>query len=200
MVTVAHRTVKSQGRKATATQHDKWCTKTHEYPPFNTQFEPTPDSLASFSSGTKQSQRQAPVGLVLVEKYHTGACRCGAARYQVQGEVEAFFCHCESCRRSSGAPYVAWGRVHSHVFRLTQGKLTEFHSAPKVIRGFCGVCGTGITYRNSETVSILEFQLATLDSPAEVKPAYHVWVSEQLPWVQISDGLSLYREWRPDVA
>lgn len=140
------------------------------------------------------------MGIAMMEHSYTGTCHCGAVRYRVSGEIEAFYCHCESCRRSSGAPYVAWGRVHSDAFQLTEGRLTEFESTSDVTRGFCSVCGTGITYQHAETVPDLDFLLATLDSPGDVKPTYHIRVVEKLPWVEITDGLPQYSEWRTDVA
>lgn len=37
-----------------------------------------------------------------------GGCMCGAVRYQAQGTpVSVIYCHCESCRRHTGAPVVA---------------------------------------------------------------------------------------------
>lgn len=38
-----------------------------------------------------------------------GQCHCGAIRYEVSGEpVYHALCHCRDCRRSAGAPMVAW--------------------------------------------------------------------------------------------
>jgi len=41
----------------------------------------------------------------------TGRCLCGAVRYECGAPISpAAFCHCESCRRASGAHAVAWDR------------------------------------------------------------------------------------------
>ena len=38
-----------------------------------------------------------------------GGCLCGAVRYRISGSpLSSVNCHCESCRRASGAPAVAW--------------------------------------------------------------------------------------------
>ena len=126
----------------------------------------------------------------------TGGCHCGALRFSVQGSVEAFFCHCESCRRSSGAPYIAWGRVHADRLKLLEGELTIYRSAPKVERTFCSKCGTGITYQHLDSVPDLDFLLATLDFPESVEPKYHIRIQEKLPWVGLSDDLPQYSGWR----
>ena len=127
----------------------------------------------------------------------SGRCLCGAVQYRINGKVDdAFFCHCESCRRSSGAPFMAWGRVKQDRFELIRGGLKEFASSPGVTRSRCANCGTEITYQHKDCDPDLDFPLATLDAPEKVTPAYHIRVSEKLPWIVISDKLPTYAEWR----
>src|SRR2546429_2528655 len=35
-------------------------------------------------------------------------------------------CHCSDCRRSAGAPMVAWGTVARKEFRVTHGRMAEY--------------------------------------------------------------------------
>ena len=38
-----------------------------------------------------------------------GGCHCGAVRYEVEGTPQhVALCHCKDCRKSAGAPMVAW--------------------------------------------------------------------------------------------
>jgi hypothetical protein len=121
---------------------------------------------------------------------HAGGCLCGEVRYQVRGEVSNLcYCHCTSCRRATGAPLVPWGTFAREGFRLTRGALAEYRSSPAVVRGFCAACGTSLTYRHAARPAELDVALATLDDAARFAPQMHVWVSEKLPWVSISDGL-----------
>lgn len=92
---------------------------------------------------------------------------------------------------------MAWGRVHQNCFELLQGELSQFASSPGVARNRCAKCGTEITYRHEDCLPDLDFPLATLNSPGDVKPAYHVRTSEKLPWVQKGDALPQYLEWKP---
>ena len=55
-------------------------------------------------------------------------------------------CHCSACRRASGAPAVGWATVRPEEFIIARGELAIVHSSPGVRRGFCGRCGTPITY------------------------------------------------------
>jgi hypothetical protein len=51
-----------------------------------------------------------------------GGCFCGDIRYEAGGKP--FYrtnCHCSICRRTTGAPFVAWFSVPRSEFRLVQG-------------------------------------------------------------------------------
>ena len=121
----------------------------------------------------------------------SGRCLCGSVRYEASGAVRNLcFCHCESCRRGAGAAFVAWGTVDDGSFRVVAGRLTTVQSSPGVERGFCGACGSSITYRNAKRPAEVDFTLATLDEAAALAPRMHIWVQDKLPWVQITDGLT----------
>ena len=121
-----------------------------------------------------------------------GGCLCGAVRYEVLGPVaDLNFCHCNSCRRAVGASPVAWGTAQLANFSIRQGRLAEHESSVDVLRGFCPGCGSSLTYRRAEELSI-DIALATLDQAALFAPQFHIWVRDKLPWVLIDDGLPQY--------
>lgn len=121
---------------------------------------------------------------------------CGAVTFVVRGVLENLcFCHCESCRRASGAPFVAWGTCNPTDLEI-EGELASYRSSPPVTRGFCSRCGTSVTYAHESRPGEIDIALATLDDPAALKPAYHLWVSEKLPWISIDDSLPQYAGWR----
>ena len=126
-----------------------------------------------------------------------GGCSCGDVRYQVEESLSSrCFCHCESCRRACGAPFVAWGTTPVSDFEVTSGTMTFYRSSPKVRRGFCQLCGTSLTYANEASASTLDVALATLDDPNRIKPEFHIWLDDKLEWVSIADGLPTYPGWR----
>ena len=72
-----------------------------------------------------------------------GGCYCGAIRYEARGTpFNESICHCSICRRTAGAPFVAWFSVKRSDFRLVQGSPVAFQSTSKAVRKFCGACGT----------------------------------------------------------
>jgi hypothetical protein len=122
-----------------------------------------------------------------------GACFCGAIRFRVTGPVpEACYCHCESCRRASGAPYVAWCTVDRTGFSVSQGQLRLHASSPRVTRGFCADCGTTLTYTHDARLDEIDVTVVALDAPERIVPTRHIWVCDKLPWVAINDGLPQY--------
>jgi len=129
----------------------------------------------------------------------TGRCLCSAVRYQCGAPVApACFCHCESCRRASGAHAVAWATVPLDTFRVTSGKLRSFASSPPVLRQFCEHCGTPITYFNKGSPETIDITVATLDSPNAMPPADHLWMEDAPLWDRPQDGLPQFRRSRQE--
>lgn len=124
------------------------------------------------------------------EREYEGGCFCGAVRFRLSGLAEsACYCHCESCRRASGAPFVAWCTVDRDRFKVTRGRMTEHASSPGVSRGFCGQCGTSMTYIHHARPNDIDVTVVTLDEAGDIVPKRHLWVQDKLPWVAIDDGL-----------
>lgn len=125
----------------------------------------------------------------------TGGCRCGAVRYQAQVEDPSrhALCHCEDCRRSAGAPAVAWLAVPDSAFRVTSGEAQSWHGTGGAVRHFCDVCGTGIYYLNPTVLpGIVDIQSATLDDPESHAPAAQIQCAERLEWMARLDTIAAF--------
>ena len=127
----------------------------------------------------------------------TGGCFCGRVRYEAEGApFNQTNCHCSICRRTTGAPFVAWFSVARAQFRLT-GEPTRFRSSGQATRSFCPVCGTQVTFQLDGTAEI-DVSTSSLDAPGHVPPADHIHVSSRLEWVKLADGLPQFRESRQE--
>lgn len=113
-----------------------------------------------------------------------GGCRCGAVRYTVEGSAEHHaICHCQDCRRSSGAPMVGWIAFKDDALSV-EGVTVRHASSPGVTREFCGTCGTGLFYRNPAVLpGLVDVQSATLDAPEDAPPMAEIMVKERLGWL-----------------
>ena len=125
----------------------------------------------------------------------TGSCLCGAIKYEIVGQsLSQTVCHCDGCRRASGAPAVAWLTVPRGAFRLS-GSL-RYASVPNPRqgtcdgccsgkRGFCPVCGSQLTFEDSRRADQVDVTVGTLDDPRSFKATQDVFPEQRLPWVQL---------------
>ena len=122
---------------------------------------------------------------------HQGGCHCGAVRYEVSGDPQhVALCHCSDCRKSSGAPMVAWAAFTEEQFKLIEGDPVTFNSSGSAMRSFCPKCGSGLYYRNAEFLpGIVDIQSATLDDPDALPPGAHIQTAERLGWMNSAHSL-----------
>jgi hypothetical protein len=127
----------------------------------------------------------------------TGGCFCGRVRYEAEGAAyNETNCHCSICRRTTGAPFVAWFSVARSQLRLT-GATTRFRSSGKATRSFCPECGTQLTFE-LDGAGEIDIATGSLDEPNRVPPVDHIHASSKLAWVKLADGLPQFRESRQE--
>ena len=121
----------------------------------------------------------------------TGHCLCGATRYAFDPAAIQFqaICHCASCRRAAGAPFVGWIGVTDGAWTWTGTPPATFASSPGVTRTFCATCGTPLTYASTRWPGETHFSAATLSDPTAFRPTLHVNHDEALPWAAGDDTL-----------
>jgi len=127
-----------------------------------------------------------------------GGCLCGNLRYAVREKIDAGYCHCRICQRSSGAPVLAWATFPIAGFAYTKGEPGVYRSSPTGVREFCATCGTQIAFRGASTPTRLDINLASLDEPGSISPEYHIWGESRIPWFEIADDLPRYPDEGPD--
>jgi hypothetical protein len=98
-------------------------------------------------------------------------------------------CHCTTCRRASGAPFVTWATVSAEGFRFTRGSPSRFRSSGRATRTFCADCGTPLTYRLLADPNELDLTVCSLDRPDEIVPGAHIYTRQRLPWIELADEL-----------
>ncbi|HMG48059.1 MAG TPA: GFA family protein [Allosphingosinicella sp.] len=125
----------------------------------------------------------------------TGGCLCGAIRYRVKGLPQATsLCHCESCRRATGGPSLAWAIFAEGDVEITSGELAIYASSPGVERGFCARCGTSLSYARANRPGLFDVTTASLDDPEAFPPAVEIWTSERLCWEAANPALRQFAQ------
>ena len=128
-----------------------------------------------------------------------GGCLCGAVQYRIGvAPLDAGYCHCRLCQRSSGAPALAWLTAQIHGFSYTKGRPAVFPSSPHSQREFCSACGTQIAFRRSDSPTTVDVTLASLHDPSLIAPQYHIWRNSKIAWFETADSLPRHQDAGPD--
>ncbi len=118
-----------------------------------------------------------------------GRCLCGDVRYTVADKpIDVAWCHCESCRRHSGAPVSVFVAVRRAAFAVTRGEISRYNSSPGRWRGFCGRCGSTLTCEGEATSPEVHLHIGAVEHPERYVPTRHIFAAERLPWLRLSDG------------
>jgi len=125
---------------------------------------------------------------------HEGGCHCGAVRYEVEGDaVYAAVCHCNDCRKASGAPMTVWTAFKENQFRILQGEAKTRNSSGQSMRSFCPECGTGLWFINEEHLpGLVDVQLATFDDPLAYPPTINIQTAERISWMEKAHELPAF--------
>jgi hypothetical protein len=121
-----------------------------------------------------------------------GGCLCGAVRFVATGRPKGvYWCHCQSCRRHSGAPVSVFVAYERTAYTVTKGEIATFDSTPgRTRRGFCARCGSTLSCEGlrPQWATETHFHVGVFDDAAQFAPARHVFPEERLPWLHLGDG------------
>lgn len=112
----------------------------------------------------------------------SGGCQCGAVRFRAGKLGRPSLCQCRMCQKAFSS--IGGLLVTVQDLEWTRGAPRHFQSSNKVKRGFCGDCGTPLTY---EHLGGLELAIVAFDRAAEIAPIIQHARDARLPW---ADGLS----------
>jgi len=116
--------------------------------------------------------------------YH-GACLCGAVRYRVDARpLTITACHCDACKKMSGATNLLVFTVPKGGFEHLSGELLRYRrtaaSGNQSDVVHCAVCGTRL-WHEPQAFPVMTVTAGTLDDPSWVVPASEIWVERASP-------------------
>ncbi|MEZ5840680.1 MAG: GFA family protein [Hyphomicrobiales bacterium] len=118
-----------------------------------------------------------------------GGCLCGALRYAVKSAPHwVGHCHCRSCQRSAGAPFLTWAEVTRADFAYTSGTPAVFASSDHGRREFCPTCGTQLVFRSDQRPDMLDVTVASLDAPDALRPTANIFTGTRRAFLHGFDG------------
>jgi len=108
---------------------------------------------------------------------HAGGCQCGAVRFRVTKLGRGSMCFCRMCQKATAG--LGGLLITAETFEWTRGAPKYFASSNLARRGFCGDCGTPLTFESGGSVDI---SIVAFDRPADVPPVVQLAADERIPW------------------
>ena len=109
------------------------------------------------------------------------------------------YCHCEDCRRATGAPVTAYASYKDEYLEHKTGELQYYESSPGTKWGSCSVCHAPMTYQTKKYPNETHLHLMTIDMHDDLSPDFHVHCSEAVRWLTIADDWPRYEGSSDDV-
>lgn len=126
----------------------------------------------------------------------SGSCLCGQVKYSGDTEIAGVInCHCDDCRRASGAAYL------TNVFvpeadMTVEGKTMEFtHKSDRgsdMTKVNCANCGSPVFGRNSAREGVMVLRAGTLDQKDLITPGANVFAMSAVPSTPIDPDLKTF--------
>ncbi|WP_084066119.1 GFA family protein [Marivita hallyeonensis] len=120
----------------------------------------------------------------------TGRCYCGAVTFSTTRPPQTVaYCHCNDCRRVSGAPVSALAAFAKNdlVWSPELGAGVSHNEGVK--RWFCQSCGSPLAAWYAYLPDQIYVPVGLFDNASELAPESHSHGGSQLAWLHMSDDL-----------
>ena len=134
----------------------------------------------------------------------TGACLCGAVRYQVAGSPQwAVLCHCRDCQRASGTGHVPVMGMAKSSFTVrgeTRSYAVRGSSGLSTCRHFCTTCGSLLFGTSEVAPDAVSIYVGTLDDPSVFAPDTVLFKRDRHRWDTGASALVEFETMPPGAA
>lgn len=123
-----------------------------------------------------------------------GGCLCGKVRYKIHitAPLAVGNCHCSTCQKQSGAPYVTVMFVPKQAM-VVEGTVssyqTDAESGNKMHRFFCARCSSPLFGQSTGTDKIRPILVSSVDDNQDILPKMNFWLSNAKNYTPIDDRL-----------
>ena len=120
----------------------------------------------------------------------SGGCLCGAVRYRARGEIKGVNnCYRGMCRKSSGAGFTTFVGFATTDVEFSGEPTVAYRSSEIAVRGFCGRCGSPVTFVYDAEPDEIWFSVGSLDDAEAVRPRANWYLPDKLSWVDADESL-----------
>jgi hypothetical protein len=131
---------------------------------------------------------------------YEGSCLCGKVKIsfsEISGDY--VFCHCKSCRKSSGSAFAANVSVPVNSLEVDGSEyVNTYESSPGKLRHFCSVCASPLFTKVGSNPLFARVRLGCLDTEFSVPPKGHIFVGSKASWEPIQGEVPCFDTWPPD--
>lgn len=111
----------------------------------------------------------------------SGRCACGQTVFQVRAATASALCYCDTCRRISGGPGMAWVDAERASLSM-QGPVSRWRSSTHAWRHFCAVCGTQLLLIEDEGGEVVEIAVGALERQDLLSVDHESFLSSRPAW------------------
>jgi hypothetical protein len=115
-----------------------------------------------------------------------GRCLCGGIAYHVEGEAFGIiYCHCQRCRKQTGATLVGFVILKDGRIRWKSGRdLLRRYKSEITTRAFCGRCGSAVpgVKEDGAINGVTAGSIIDMNPPLDI---WHLFTSTKCPWYEI---------------
>jgi len=123
----------------------------------------------------------------------TGQCYCGAISLESsEHPSDVVYCHCNDCRRVSGAPVAAYAAFGTAAVSFTPREGKSVSVNPGAVRYFCDECGSQLASRYDYLPGKIYIAVGVIDRVESLVPTSHAHNHNRLPWLRIDDNLQCF--------
>ena len=132
-----------------------------------------------------------------------GGCLCGAVRYRCEAApIWSGHCHCDACKKLSGAPFTTAFTVKTDAFHVLSGDMLVFERGAEnghaVRTQRCAACGAWVWAERDARPDFRAVLATTLDNPLALPLVAHAYVSQASPWVTLDPELTQFQRMPED--
>jgi len=122
----------------------------------------------------------------------TGSCQCGKVAYSSSVLPSSLTtCHCKTCRKISGAPFLTFGSFPTSAITYSSGisSLTKTSYSELGDRAHCSGCGTPISMQYKCQPDNISITVGSIDEESLKAPlpkvSQHIFLSEKASWFEM---------------
>ncbi len=119
----------------------------------------------------------------------TGACLCGAVRFEALAPPRRVtHCHCSMCRKAVGTAVATFATFESSKVKWLTDP-ARYDSSNLGWRGFCPTCGSSVCFGYKPRPERIYVTIGIFDDPDSFPAGFHDHRNSRIEWLHVDEHL-----------